>query len=400
MVCLHLEIVMKDEDARQNTSVSTSLMVACATETRNAVRNAAATRSATTTASEMYRLALLMEASEARSFWSMSKRPLTRAELDASQSGDAETANNVDAFHLLSVIYNTGKSPRDGTEFIFRNLACKYDSLGNNTGESVGTLAGILSDEPLSVEIIYSRVCDLDPAVFNIRDADWIKEKAQDIRKFLRETCSESVGFFKSGDHDAENLYDAWSCFCSRRGTATWTDALILTPSGMDFMKQNRNDGKSLGVYGKDTGILEDDGSSSDDEDPAKRQAKLREIERLRKADYRKRKAEEAEVTPSTSTRYSTPLANTSQGGSLHQQLLHDEEGIHQQHLVLKALHDVSNAIVSSSNVEHEKASITATIAEEDRRVTAANYLQSNQDASVRAEATEYLLSIMRQARK
>jgi hypothetical protein len=54
-------------------------------------------------------------------------------------------------------------------------------------------------------------------------------------------------------------MYTAWSDFCSFNGRPLWTHALILTPFGLDFMRENRDDGKTLGVHGSDTGVPDDE---------------------------------------------------------------------------------------------------------------------------------------------
>ena len=127
---------------------------------------------------------------------------------------------------------------------------------------------------------IFDRTKDLDPTVFTMRDGKWIKEKSQEIRSFLHKNCSENCGFWKSGHQDGENILSQWSLYCYRGSHPTWADALILTPDGLyyidirklykrylflitllfsneigrNFLIQYRDNGRSMGEEGLDTG--------------------------------------------------------------------------------------------------------------------------------------------------
>ena len=61
------------------------------------------------------------------------------------------------------------------------------------------------------------------------------------------------------GNQDAANLYDRWTIFCSNGNHPTWCDALILTPSGEEFITHNRHDGKTMGKAGKESGLAGDE---------------------------------------------------------------------------------------------------------------------------------------------
>jgi len=183
-------------------------------------------RSPNTAANEWYRLALLMDFEGSQQLWSVTKYPLDRQGLDARQSGDIEVADAADPWKALAAMYNDPDQP-------FRNISCKYNEDGIMLKEMADAC---LSDGGLnlcSFEDIWKRVRDLDPSIFVHRDGDWIKEKSHAIRTFLNKYASEKVGFFKSGDQDAENILSAWSNFCRDGGHPVWADALILTPSGM-----------------------------------------------------------------------------------------------------------------------------------------------------------------------
>jgi hypothetical protein len=183
-------------------------------------------RSPNITANEWYRLALLMDFEGSQQMWSVTKYPLDRQGLDARQSGDVEVSDAADPWKALAVMFNDPDQP-------FRNIACKYNEDGVLLREMADPCLSDGGTNLCSFEDIWKRVRDLDPKIFSTRDGDWIKDKSQAIRSFLNKYAGEKVGFFKSGDQDAENILSAWSFFCRDGGHPVWADALILTPSGM-----------------------------------------------------------------------------------------------------------------------------------------------------------------------
>ena len=145
----------------------------------------------------------------------------------------------------------------------------------------------LLSREPLSFDAIHKRCGDLDPTVFVARTGEWCNAYSRKIRTLLNTYFSEKVGFFSSGRHDTQNLYDAWSEYCALKGFSVWADALILTSLGTDAMLSNNDDCKEIaGNSGKDTGL------PGEDCDKVGENTETREKNRKRQRAFRKRKQE------------------------------------------------------------------------------------------------------------
>lgn len=182
-------------------------------------------RSKNVTGSEWYRLALLMDYEGAKLAWTETRRPLDRQHLDAKHGGDTEVSNAADPWKRLAEMFNDPASP-------FRNLACKYDQDGAMTKEMAPPCLSDGGTQMLPFDDIFRRVNNLDPSKFVNRDGGWIKEKTHAVRTWLSKNYAPGYGFMLSGKQDAENFLSAWTQYCQGGGHPTYTDALVLTPSG------------------------------------------------------------------------------------------------------------------------------------------------------------------------
>jgi hypothetical protein len=143
------------------------------------------------TASEMYRLAYLMQDSKCTSTWTLTRLPLNNR---------LAYENQVNYYDQLAEFFNSGEC--EGERFAFRNLACEYDEEGKQLKKPAEPTGQYLGDPvPISFNRIFERVKDLDPNVFyNDRTGTWIKENSQVIRAWLNKNYGENVGFNKSGN--------------------------------------------------------------------------------------------------------------------------------------------------------------------------------------------------------
>lgn len=314
-----------------------------------------------------------MESAETRALWTALKFPLTRSQLDARQSGDETVSHSVLPLEQLASIFNNAQKDgnKDTNTIIYKNMTCKYNAKDEKLDECVGTVAGHIIEESIAVDVIYEKVKDIDPTKFHKRDADWIKDKSSEIRKFLKETFSEGVGFFRSGQQDAENMYSAWSDFCSFGGRPAWTHAQILTPSGLDFMRENRDDGKGMGIHGSDTGL-----PSHDVEFKQKRK-----YDATRQKDFRDRKksASPANNEDDSVSVFSSPAATELLFGTM-------IEKLNSSLMTTNAAVNANDNQTLEASLKYKKMEI---------QVQAASALQNNADSSAREKGTQFLLNLL-----
>ena len=114
--------------------------------------------------SEYFRVALLMDNPDAQKWIALSRRPLTREELDAQQSGDSEVAATADPYLQLAELYNDPVLP-------VRNIACTYES-GRKSENMAAPFFHYSSPVPLSFDGIFEREKAIDPQSYDPRDAD------------------------------------------------------------------------------------------------------------------------------------------------------------------------------------------------------------------------------------
>ncbi len=241
---------LKDLDATTGTTEIEILRTGAIASSKSSQALSTNTRQAITTCSEMYRLILLLYHPDLRLLWESLRRPMNRSGLDASQSGEQSVAaSSVNALTILTQVYNTGKY--EGEILSFQNPLFNHDQHGEQLSELKETYNNPnISPFPLSTAVLGDRVKNINPSVFIPRTEKWISEKLGEIRSFLHKNYSPGVGFFRSGNQDGENPLTAWSDYYHTQGAAEWTDALMLTPDGTNFMSQNRDDGRELGSLG------------------------------------------------------------------------------------------------------------------------------------------------------
>jgi len=242
-------------------------------------------RNATTTANEMFRLILVLDLAEAKVLLTKITHPLSREQLDARQSGETEVAASVNYWEQFSNIFN---SP----ETCVRNMCCTY--LGDGP---TAVKTSNMAPEPTGQDLtdIFEKCSDLDPSEFVLRDGPWCKKKVQEIKNFLYQYCRPNYGFFRSGNQDMENKYDEWTLFITRGGHPKWTYALMLTESGVSFLKQFADNGKHIdSAEGKDTSTLGTDLRQAE-EDIADRKRRQNERQQKHRAKTYTAPGEEAE---------------------------------------------------------------------------------------------------------
>jgi len=150
-----------------------------------------------------------MDYPDAQKWIALSRRSLTREELDAQQSGDSEIAATADPYVQLAELYNDPALP-------VRNIACTYESGRKSENMAAPFFHYDGSRVPLSFDGIFERVKAIDPQSYDPRDADWIKSKMREIREVLASCCGPD-GFFKSGYQDVQNILTAWSEYHQRK---------------------------------------------------------------------------------------------------------------------------------------------------------------------------------------
>ena len=123
-----------------------------------------------------------MDYPDAKGWITKSRRPLTRQELDAQESGDLGVSRSEDPYVQLAEMFNDPLLP-------VKNAACLYAA-----GKKLDVVAQPYyyyngSPVPLSFSDIFERVRSIDPSQFTNRDGDWIKAKMKDIRDVLTTFC-------------------------------------------------------------------------------------------------------------------------------------------------------------------------------------------------------------------
>ncbi len=143
---------------------------------------------------EMYRVALLMYQPDLRAVWAATRKPLNRAGLDVSQSGEESVVHTVNAINTLTKVYNT--SEFNGEILSFKNPLCKHDQHGQQLSELKETYMNPnIFPFPMPTNVIGARVKDINPNLFVARTDKWLMEKVGEIKKFLHKyfTPSEQV---------------------------------------------------------------------------------------------------------------------------------------------------------------------------------------------------------------
>jgi hypothetical protein len=219
-------------------------------------------RSANTNKHDLCRLLHLFVEPSAQTAWSRAHRPLTRIELDTRKTEEGEKIN---AFNKLAEIFNDYKN------FKYTNVTILYNSLGNPISPYVSNAR---------MELLSTRTWDLNPCAPDrpIRDGGWIREKMKELRKDMTKVYQK---YSKSGNQDAENVYDEWYNFSSILGN----DVITYSKAVISDMKMNQL-GKALpDDMQKDTGILQDEATfqKSIGEKNKKRVEELRENEKEKK---------------------------------------------------------------------------------------------------------------------
>jgi hypothetical protein len=149
----------------------------------------AADRKAMTTAAEMFRLILVMDLPEATTLFSKLKHPLTRAQLDARQSGHDEVAATVAYWEQFADLYNNPDTP-------VRSMVYEYE--GDGPTAKKGDCRQY-SEDGFSLCEIFDKTDDLEPSLCLAREGNWCKKKVLEIRNFLHRHCRPGYGFFKYG---------------------------------------------------------------------------------------------------------------------------------------------------------------------------------------------------------
>lgn len=223
-----------------------------------------------------------------------------RSTIDKLNSVDADVAASVDPYKVMAALFNDRSN-------VYINPVVEVDQSGVRR-----KLAEVPShmEEYGDTDEIYERVKDIDPMNFNERDAGWIKEKFQVVRTWLYTNCRETVGFYKSGEQDAENLFRCFSQYCANGGHPTWCDAMILTPGFDDFFTSHNHDGKDIGDSGRDSGAV---GADVKEERRKKAEAAKSNTERSRKK--RRLARENAGLSPGSSPEVVDMTGDDDDGG-------------------------------------------------------------------------------------
>ena len=213
-------------------------------------------RTSQTTANEMFRLTLLMDFPDAKIDWTNAHKPMDRAQLDAMQSGDDDVSRLARPYESLALLYNS-----DQDTFPVRNICCKYLDDGTKTIEMADPVYVYgNSAEPCDYTTIWEDCRDLDPSIYTERNAAWIQTKEREIRNALNELAdpNKTIGFFRSGYQNGQNVLEAWALYVRYKGKPVWQQALFLTNSYADFVVTFADNGK-CNSNGADSGLVGED---------------------------------------------------------------------------------------------------------------------------------------------